>query len=583
MFVGGLSYHTTDQDLRARFSIFGDIVECKVCPFRASFYPSFDGRDAAFDNGTDSVGPCMLPSTYLLVRGRCWISSEYENAAQFLRETMSESHHGAFFASSSTFNSLSLSHTVSLTSPSVSLLTSLRLLAKVVCEKETQKSKGYGFVTFRNEQSVEDAIREANETVLQDRPIRVHHADRTLKYQSGTAEGSRTSSSETKPDGKSNECFDFMKGRCTRGNACRFVHATETEAGPADSSHGASGGGYRAKYNGGEYDLREARHGQYNSGAHSSSRDTYPPSREAVGHSGAHSSSRDAYHPLREAEGGYSDRRSFYTTAPSQDSYRAGSGREYGDEAFYPRDPRAREYSDVRELRALDARTADYGTRDYAPPGARGGHATPYGGRDPYQRETDGYDPRDPRAREQYAAPPPRDAAYPTRDDAYDARYDGGRGRQLDPALAYARPDRPPAQGRSVVYGRGDYYSAVSPVPAQREGAYPRDEGREGAYIERDSARSYGRAEPFPPSREVLVEPRRSDPRRDYPAERDPDGFGRDSYHGSVGGYGPERREAPRAAPAPYGRGPLPSRDDRGWDAYERGNGNRADRGWERR
>ncbi len=110
---------------------------------------------------------------------------------------------------------------------------------------------------------------------------------------------------------------------------------------------------------------------------------TFAPSREAasVVHSGAHSSSRDAYHPLREAEGGYSDRRSFYTTgtAPSQDSYRAGSGREYRDEAFYPRDASAREYSG--ELRALDARTADYGTRDYAPPGARGGHATPYGGR----------------------------------------------------------------------------------------------------------------------------------------------------------------------------------------------------------
>ena len=98
VFVGGLSYHTTDQDLRARFSIFGDIVECKVCPFRASFYPSFGGRDAAFDNGTDSVGPCMLPSTYLLVLDDVG-SRVSTKSLRSLRETMSESHHGAFFAS----------------------------------------------------------------------------------------------------------------------------------------------------------------------------------------------------------------------------------------------------------------------------------------------------------------------------------------------------------------------------------------------------------------------------------------------------------------------------------------------------
>jgi len=48
--------------------------------------------------------------------------------------------------------------------------------------------------------------------------------------------------------GRSNECFDFQKGRCTRGDSCRFSHG---------GGGGGGGGGYGGGYDRDRYDDRD--------------------------------------------------------------------------------------------------------------------------------------------------------------------------------------------------------------------------------------------------------------------------------------------------------------------------------------
>merc|ERR1712160_28776 len=71
--------------------------------------------------------------------------------------------------------------------------------------------------------------------------------DRKGKYR---AEGVTGGFTQDRPSGGgSQECFDFQKGRCDRGSACRFSHSGGGGGGGGDRYGGGGGGGDR--YGGG--------------------------------------------------------------------------------------------------------------------------------------------------------------------------------------------------------------------------------------------------------------------------------------------------------------------------------------------
>ena len=49
--------------------------------------------------------------------------------------------------------------------------------AKVITDRETGRSRGFGFVTFANDESAASAITEMNETELEGRTIKVNEAE----------------------------------------------------------------------------------------------------------------------------------------------------------------------------------------------------------------------------------------------------------------------------------------------------------------------------------------------------------------------------------------------------------------------
>lgn len=48
--------------------------------------------------------------------------------------------------------------------------------AKVIYDRETDRSRGFGFVTFANKEDAEDAIRGLDGTTFDGRPIKVNEA-----------------------------------------------------------------------------------------------------------------------------------------------------------------------------------------------------------------------------------------------------------------------------------------------------------------------------------------------------------------------------------------------------------------------
>jgi len=48
--------------------------------------------------------------------------------------------------------------------------------AKVITDRETGRSRGFGFVTFDTEEAVQEAVNEMNGTELDGRTIKVDHA-----------------------------------------------------------------------------------------------------------------------------------------------------------------------------------------------------------------------------------------------------------------------------------------------------------------------------------------------------------------------------------------------------------------------
>lgn len=78
---------------------------------------------------------------------------------------------------------------------------------RVALDSGTGRSKGFAFVTMEARADAEAAVAELNGLELDGRPIKVEFAK-------GPGE---------KKD-RSNVCYEWQRGDCTRGDACRFDH-----------------------------------------------------------------------------------------------------------------------------------------------------------------------------------------------------------------------------------------------------------------------------------------------------------------------------------------------------------------------
>ncbi len=61
--------------------------------------------------------------------------------------------------------------------------------AKVITDRETGRSRGFGFVTFANDDSVQNAIAEMNGAQLDGRTIRVNEAENQAPRRAGGGGG----------------------------------------------------------------------------------------------------------------------------------------------------------------------------------------------------------------------------------------------------------------------------------------------------------------------------------------------------------------------------------------------------------
>jgi RNA recognition motif-containing protein len=98
--------------------------------------------------------------------------------------------------------------------------------ARLATDRETQRSRGFGFVSYTSKAAADRAIEKLNGTELEGRNIEVKEADNKgdrppRADRSGGYGGDRGGGDRAKSSG---ECFAFKKGNCTRGDSCRFSH-----------------------------------------------------------------------------------------------------------------------------------------------------------------------------------------------------------------------------------------------------------------------------------------------------------------------------------------------------------------------
>ncbi|MGW8257135.1 MAG: RNA-binding protein [Thermoguttaceae bacterium] len=63
--------------------------------------------------------------------------------------------------------------------------------AKVITDRETGRSRGFGFVTFANEEGISTAVSEMNGAQLDGRTIRVNEAENQAQRRGGGGRGGR--------------------------------------------------------------------------------------------------------------------------------------------------------------------------------------------------------------------------------------------------------------------------------------------------------------------------------------------------------------------------------------------------------
>lgn len=173
-------------------------------------------------------------------------------------------------------------------------------------DRETGKPRGFGFVTFADERDAKDAVEKLNDSDLMGRQIRVNPANpkgsAPPRSSGGFGGGGGGGFGGGRGGGgRSDACFDFAKGTCSRGSSCRFSHDSS-----ASSSRG--GGGRESSYGG---------------------RDSYGSSRDSGRDSGSSRySSRDSGYGGRDSGYGGSGKDSY--SSGGRDSSYGGRDSGYG-------------------------------------------------------------------------------------------------------------------------------------------------------------------------------------------------------------------------------------------------------------
>jgi hypothetical protein len=87
--------------------------------------------------------------------------------------------------------------------------------AELAIDKETGRSRGFGFVSFSSPAARELAVEKLNRTTMEGRTLNVRPCEERGKQ-------ARPAKAQGRP------CFNFARGKCKNGDSCKFLHDDAT-------------------------------------------------------------------------------------------------------------------------------------------------------------------------------------------------------------------------------------------------------------------------------------------------------------------------------------------------------------------
>ena len=89
--------------------------------------------------------------------------------------------------------------------------------AKVICDRETGRSRGFAFVTYASSRDAEEAIRNLNGVEMQGRQIRIDRSTPRGSGPRGGGGGGGYGGGRGGGGGGPGPCYAFQRGECQRG------------------------------------------------------------------------------------------------------------------------------------------------------------------------------------------------------------------------------------------------------------------------------------------------------------------------------------------------------------------------------